>query len=190
MRYLTTLLFSLVTCLPVLIGFAGASYADDLPDEVTVARRSYPVEVFEIISAKVVRQTFDEKKHETDLSRIRGIIEIVAEVQGNVCLADPETLAVEFNRIPGKNEVIVSLTVSGNYRPDPWAIDAACTMHAKNTQVTIPLSISLYESEYSRRPTWKFMFDTTRTGSRDVETQHIEVQVVDAADGKKKLQVK
>ena len=158
-------------CLFASMAFAG----DELPS--VVNRKANHVPIYAIDNVSVASQGRDG-------DRPFGVVNVNVTVEGNICGAEGNTLALN-QRYNQEGFYTVALSVAHNYIPRPNVL-SACAAFSRRSQVTIPLEITPYT--WNARSEIAYHFDLNRDGLNGTDARTLQV-IVERQDGKIKVRV-
>ncbi len=170
-----------VSLLIAVLGLSTKMMASDLPDSSVVKNRLDAVDVFSVQSVEVKKQEYTPASSNS-VATVKGIVEIQLTVQGNICSANPKSLAVSFSelksKVKGQRDQKVSLFVSAKHDADPFDAMSACLSYARSSKVTLPLAIEEYIFDGESLPAYRFVFlATDMIGTGDSKNVAVLVKI-------------
>lgn len=127
--------------------FVATSFlnAKDLPNEgFVVNRMSQPVDIQFVKAAEITKNKVETTVVNETLKVTHGkaVLEIKAQVEGNLCIGTPEDVFLSLKRDSG---TVSHLSMSYSYFNDPHDFTIyGCTSHGVMAQITLPLQLDIY----------------------------------------------
>ena len=126
----------------VTLALCGLANAAVLTDGIRISRIADDVNISKINDVRVTHEKY-EPKTSNSVAQISGLLEITAEVEGNICTNVPASLEFQSYWIYNAYTHRVTVTASRPYEPFP-AIPVGCSAFSAPRRVVIPIKLQSY----------------------------------------------
>jgi hypothetical protein len=162
---------------------ATSAFANELPNSVVVANRAKTLTIYGINEATVAKEEFiKEPSHGRKRGKIKALITLKLVVNGDICNADPNSLALMMDYRETVDQFDLALTASSSYAPNPWGPRQGCAGTEKATEVVVPFEFNWHEDIDSLKTTYFIKAGNSQEFA-------VVAQIVTASDGGKRVQL-
>ena len=124
----------------LMLAASSLGFGQDLPAQSTISQATMGVNVYEVSSVEVTGQRLEQQNR-----MLVGLLNIAMNVEGNICGADPESLAFSRNWI--ESDVLeLRLSVSMSHDPEP-GVFLGCASYSSGAETNLAIALDSYRNQ-------------------------------------------